>query len=71
MWHARLDRYDDAFVQDQIGSGQDSIMAYLPDDYEIVTFALPLGMWPKNRSAGVAGHLPRTGARTATRRCSR
>jgi hypothetical protein len=49
MWHARLDRYEDAFVQDQIGSGQDSIKAYLPDDYEIVTFALPLGMWPKNR----------------------
>jgi hypothetical protein len=59
MWHARLDRYDDAFVQDQIGSGQDSIKAYLPDDYEIVTFALPLGMWPKNRAARLAGHLPR------------
>jgi hypothetical protein len=26
MWHARLDRYDDAFVQDQIGGGQDSIL---------------------------------------------
>ncbi|MDQ3389121.1 MAG: hypothetical protein M3483_06415 [Gemmatimonadota bacterium] len=55
MWHARLDRYDDAFVQDQIGSGQDSIKAYLPDDYEIVTFALPLGMWPKNRSLAWRG----------------
>jgi hypothetical protein len=55
MWHARLDRYDDAFVQDQIGSGQDSIRAYLPDDYEIVTFALPLGMWPKNRQLAWQG----------------
>lgn len=55
MWHARLDRYDDAFVQDQIGSGQDSIKAYLPADYEIVTFALPLGMWPKNRSLAWQG----------------
>jgi hypothetical protein len=55
MWHARLDRYDDAFVQDQVGSGQDSIMAYLPDDYEIVTFALPLGMWPKNRQLAWQG----------------
>jgi hypothetical protein len=55
MWHARLDRYDDAFVQDQIGSGQDSIKAYLPDGYEIVTFALPLGMWPKNRSLAWQG----------------
>jgi hypothetical protein len=49
MWHARLDRYDDAFVQDQIGSGEDSIRAYLPDEHEIVTFALPLGMWPRSR----------------------
>jgi hypothetical protein len=55
MWHARLDRYDDAFVQDQIGSGQDSIAAYLPDDYEIVTFALPLGMWPNTRSLAWEG----------------
>jgi hypothetical protein len=55
MWHARLDRYEDAFVQDQIGSGQDSIKAYLPADYEIVTFALPLGMWPKNRSLAWQG----------------
>jgi hypothetical protein len=55
MWHARLDRYEDAFVQDQIGSGQDSIMAYLPDGYEIVTFALPLGMWPRNRALAWQG----------------
>jgi hypothetical protein len=55
MWHARLDRYDDPFVQDQIGSGQDSIKAYLPADYEIVTFALPLGMWPRNRELAWQG----------------
>lgn len=55
MWHARLDRYEDAFVQDQIGSGQDSIKAFLPHDYEIVTFALPLGMWPKNRALAWQG----------------
>jgi hypothetical protein len=55
MWHARLDRYEDAFVQDQIGSGQDSIKAYLPEGYEIVTFALPLGMWPRNRSLAWQG----------------
>jgi hypothetical protein len=50
MWHAQLNKYPDAFVQDQIGSGQDSIMHYLPSDYRIVTFALPLGLWPKTRS---------------------
>ena len=50
MWHAQLSKYPDAFVQDQIGSGQDSIATYLPQNYEWTTFALPLGMWPKTRS---------------------
>jgi peptidoglycan/xylan/chitin deacetylase (PgdA/CDA1 family) len=49
MWHAQLSKYPDAFVQDQIGSGQDSIAHYLPPDYHFTTFALPLGLWPKNR----------------------
>ncbi len=55
MWHARLDQYDDAFVQDQIGSGEDSIAAYLPPDYDIVTFALPLGIWPETESLAWEG----------------
>ncbi|HYH82778.1 MAG TPA: polysaccharide deacetylase family protein [Longimicrobium sp.] len=55
MWHAQLSRFPDAFVQDQIGSGQDSIMAYLPADYRITTFALPLGLWPRNKSLAWRG----------------
>jgi hypothetical protein len=56
LYHARLDRArDDQQVQDWIGIGQDSIAAYLPDDYEIVTFALPLGMWPRNRELAWRG----------------
>jgi hypothetical protein len=56
LYHARLDRArDDAQVQEWIGLGQDSIAAYLPDDYEIVTFALPLGMWPRNRELAWRG----------------
>ena len=56
LYHARLDRArDDAQVQEWIGVGQDSIKAYLPDDYEIVTFALPLGMWPRNRELAWRG----------------
>jgi hypothetical protein len=56
LYHARLDRArDDQQVQDWIGIGQDSIKAYLPDDYEIVTFALPLGMWPRNRELAWRG----------------
>lgn len=56
LYHARLDRArDDSQVQEWIGLGQDSIGAYLPDDYEIVTFALPLGMWPSNRELAWRG----------------
>lgn len=55
-YHARLDQArDDAQVQFWIGAGQDSLKAYLPDDYEIVTFALPLGMWPRNRELAWRG----------------
>jgi hypothetical protein len=49
LYHARLDRGTDREVQDWLGIGEDSIKAYLPPDYDIVTMALPLGMWPKNR----------------------
>jgi hypothetical protein len=49
-YHARLDRGTDREVQDWMGIGEDSIKAYLPADYDLVTMALPLGMWPKNRS---------------------
>lgn len=56
LYHARLDRArDDAQVQEWIGVGEDSIRAYLPADYDIVTFALPLGMWPKNRALAWKG----------------
>jgi hypothetical protein len=56
LYHARLDRAEsDRQVQEWIGIGQDSIKAYLPDDYEIVTFALPLGMWPDNRGLAWSG----------------
>lgn len=56
LYHARLDRArDDAQVQEFIGRGEDSIQVYLPDDYEIVTFSLPLGMWPANRELAWRG----------------
>jgi hypothetical protein len=62
LYHARLDRArDDAQVQEWIGRGEDSIQVYLPDGYEIVTHALPLGMWPRNRSLAWRGtHAGRT-----------
>jgi peptidoglycan/xylan/chitin deacetylase (PgdA/CDA1 family) len=51
LYHARLDRATGpAQVQEWIGRGEDSIRVYLPRDYDIVTFSLPLGMWPAERS---------------------
>jgi hypothetical protein len=56
LFHARLDRArDDAQVQEYIGRAEDSLQVYLPADYDIVTFALPLGMWPKTRSLAWQG----------------
>jgi hypothetical protein len=56
LYHARLDRASGAQqAMDWIGIGEDSIKAYLPADYDIVTFALPLGMWPRNKPLAWAG----------------
>jgi hypothetical protein len=56
LYHARLDRArDDAQVQEWIGRGEDSIRVYLPESYQVVTHALPLGMWPRNRSLAWQG----------------
>jgi hypothetical protein len=56
LYHARLDRASNAQqAMDWIGIGEDSIKAYLPEDYDIVTFALPLGMWPDQKSAAWQG----------------
>ncbi|HEU0013752.1 MAG TPA: hypothetical protein VFQ45_08715, partial [Longimicrobium sp.] len=56
LFHERLSRArDDAQAMEWIGVGEDSIKAYLPADYDIVTFALPLGIWPRNKSAAWQG----------------
>jgi hypothetical protein len=54
LWHARLDKYSDAVVQEQIARGQLAIDSAVPG-YKVRTFALPLGMWPKNRALAKAG----------------
>lgn len=48
LWHARLDKYPDAMVQEQIARGGLAIDSAVPG-YKIRTFALPLGMWPRNK----------------------
>jgi hypothetical protein len=62
LWHARLDRYPDAFVQEQIARGQMAIDSAVPG-YRVRTFALPLGVWPKNRELARRGSWtePKTG----------
>jgi peptidoglycan/xylan/chitin deacetylase (PgdA/CDA1 family) len=54
LWHARLDKYDDAFVQEQIARGELAIDSAIAG-YRVRGFALPLGMWPKNRTLAWAG----------------
>jgi peptidoglycan/xylan/chitin deacetylase (PgdA/CDA1 family) len=54
LWHATLAKYPDAVVQEQIARGQLAIDSAVPG-YKVRTFALPLGVWPKNRALAFAG----------------
>ncbi len=54
LWHANLGRYDDAFVQEQIARGVLAIDSAVTG-YRVRTFALPLGVWPKNRELAYRG----------------
>ena len=62
LWHAKLNKYPDAVVQEQIARnvmGIDSAVA----GYKVRTFALPYGIWPKNRPLAWQGSWkdPKTG----------
>ncbi|MBA3340759.1 MAG: polysaccharide deacetylase family protein [Gemmatimonadaceae bacterium] len=54
LWHANLAKYPDAFVQEQIARGVLAIDSAVPG-YKVRTFALPLGVWPKNRALAKSG----------------
>jgi peptidoglycan/xylan/chitin deacetylase (PgdA/CDA1 family) len=54
LWHAELDKYGDAVVQEQIARGVMAIDSAVPG-YRVRTFALPLGLWPRNRALARAG----------------
>lgn len=54
LWHATLSKYSDAVVQEQIARGQMAIDSAVPG-YKVRTFALPLGVWPKNRALAKSG----------------
>ena len=62
LWHAMLNKYSDAVVQEQIARnvmGIDSAVS----GYKVRTFALPYGIWPKNRELAWHGAWtdPKTG----------
>ncbi|HUQ46810.1 MAG TPA: polysaccharide deacetylase family protein [Gemmatimonadaceae bacterium] len=54
LWHANLSKYSDAVVQEQIARGQLAIDSAVPG-FKVRTFALPLGVWPKNRALAKSG----------------
>ncbi len=54
LWHANLGKYGDAMVQEQIARGVMAIDSAVPG-YKVRTFALPLGVWPKNRALAYKG----------------
>lgn len=62
LWHANLSKYSDAVVQEQIARGEMAIDSAVPG-YDVRTFALPLGVWPKNRALAKSGSWtdPKTG----------
>lgn len=62
LWHANLAKYDNATVQEQIARGALAIDSAVAG-YDVRTFALPLGEWPRNRELAHTGQWtdPKTG----------
>jgi peptidoglycan/xylan/chitin deacetylase (PgdA/CDA1 family) len=62
LWHAQLNKYSDAVVQEQIARGVMAIDSAVPG-YRVRSFAVPQGLWPKNRSLTHEGRYtdPRSG----------
>ena len=62
LWHAQLNKYPDAFVQEQIARNALAIDSAVPG-YKIRSMALPQGLWPKNHVLASKGSWtnPKTG----------
>lgn len=54
LWHAQLSKFSDAMVQEQIARGVLAIDSAVAG-YRVRTFALPQGLWPKNKALATAG----------------
>ena len=68
LWHANLATLSDAGVQEQIARSLVAIDSAVPG-YRVRTFALPLGIWPRNRELAHQGSWrdPRSGRTVAYR----
>jgi len=62
LWHAQLNKYPDAFVEEQIARNALAIDSAVPG-YKIRSMELPQGLWPKNRALASKGSWtnPKTG----------
>jgi peptidoglycan/xylan/chitin deacetylase (PgdA/CDA1 family) len=54
LWHAKLNKYSDAVVQEQLARGAMAIDSAVPG-YRVRGFALPYGLWPKHRALAIQG----------------
>jgi peptidoglycan/xylan/chitin deacetylase (PgdA/CDA1 family) len=54
LWHAKLNKYSDAVVQEQLARGAMAIDSAVPG-YRVRGLALPYGLWPKNRALAFNG----------------
>ncbi len=66
LWHAKLSKYSDAVVQEQLARGAMAIDSAVPG-YRVRAMALPYGLWPKNRALAFHGSwYDKKGKRTVT-----
>lgn len=66
LWHAQLNKYSDAVVQEQLARGAMAIDSAVPG-YRVRAMALPYGVWPKNRALAQSGSwYDRSSKRTIT-----
>jgi len=54
VWHAMLNKFSDAVVQEQIARNVMAIDSAVPN-YKVRTMALPYGIWPKNHELAWQG----------------
>lgn len=61
LWHAQLNKFSDAVVQEQIARGVLAIDSAVAG-YRVRTFAVPQGLWPKNRALAREGRWTEPGS---------